>query len=120
MSDREEKKPRLEKMVDASEYKQKNTAINKLIKAFIPDNIYDLKDYIVSEIVIPTIKDGLDDTWNAVYFDERYADKVITRFLNREYEPNGAGGLFRIKDCPYDLRSVEIWYQMCWYFDSIL
>lgn len=62
MSDREEKKPRLEKMVDASEYKQKDTAINKLIKAFIPDNIYDLKDYIVSEIVIPTIKDGLDDT----------------------------------------------------------
>lgn len=67
MSDREEKKPRLEKMVDASEYKQKDTAINKLIKAFIPDNIYDLKDYIVSEIVIPTIKDGLDDTWNAVF-----------------------------------------------------
>lgn len=67
MSDREEKKPRLEKMVDASEYKQKDTAINKLIKAFIPDNIHDLKDYIVSEIVIPTIKDGLDDTWNAVF-----------------------------------------------------
>lgn len=62
---------------------------------------------------------GLLDMDDA-YFDERYADKVITRFLNREYEPNGAGGLFRIKDCPYDLRSVEIWYQMCWYFDSIL
>lgn len=62
---------------------------------------------------------GLLDMDDA-YFDERYADKVIKRFLNREYEPNGAGGLFRIKDCPYDLRSVEIWYQMCWYFDSIL
>ena len=62
---------------------------------------------------------GLLDMDDA-YFDERYTDKVITRFLNREYEPNGAGGLFRIKDCPYDLRSVEIWYQMCWYFDSIL
>ena len=62
---------------------------------------------------------GLLDMDDA-YFDERYADKVVTRFLNREYEPNGAGGLFRIKDCPYDLRSVEIWYQMCWYFDSIL
>lgn len=62
---------------------------------------------------------GLLDMDDA-YFDERYADKVITRFLNREYEPNGAGGLFRIKNCPYDLRSVEIWYQMCWYFDSIL
>ena len=45
MSDREEKKPRLEKIVDASEYKQKDTAINKLIKAFIPDNIYDLTEF---------------------------------------------------------------------------
>ena len=60
---------------------------------------------------------GLLDMDDA-YFDERYTDKVITRFLNREYEPNGAGGLFRIKDCPYDLRSVEIWYQMCWYLDE--
>ena len=62
---------------------------------------------------------GLLDMDDA-YFDKRYADRVITRFLNREYEPDGAGGLFRVKDCPYDLRNVEIWYQMCWYFDSIL
>lgn len=54
------------------------------------------------------------------YFDERYARNVIKRFLNRKYEPNGKGGLFTIDDCPYDLRDVEIWYQMCWYFDSIL
>lgn len=69
-------------------------------------------------IVVSAVMVGVD--MDDAYFDERYADKVITRFLNREYEPNGAGGLFRIKDCPYDLRSVEIWYQMCWYFDSIL
>lgn len=55
-----------------------------------------------------------------LYFDEKYASKVVTRFLNRDYEPDGAGGLFRVKNCPYDLRDVEIWYQMCWYFDSIL
>lgn len=52
-------------------------------------------------------------------FDERYADDVITRFLNREYEPDGRGGLFTIRNCGYDLRVVEIWYQLCWYLDSI-
>ena len=45
-------------------------------------------------------------------------DDVIKRFLDRDYEPNGKGGLFTIKNCRQDLRKVEIWYQLCWYLDS--
>ena len=52
-------------------------------------------------------------------FDEVYVDEIIERFLDREYEPNGEGGLFVIRNCDYDLRDVEIWYQLCWYLDSI-
>ena len=52
-------------------------------------------------------------------FDETYVEEVVDRFLNREYEPNGKGGLFTVKRCRYDLRNVEIWYQMCWYLDDI-
>lgn len=47
-------------------------------------------------------------------------EEAVDRFLNRDYEPNGKGGLFTIKNCRYDLRDVEIWYQMCWYLDEIL
>lgn len=53
------------------------------------------------------------------HYDKQYVDQVITRFLNREYEPNGKGGLFTIRNCQEDLRDVEIWYQLCWYLDSI-
>lgn len=53
-------------------------------------------------------------------FDEDYANRVIERFLNREYKRNGEGGLFTVKHCRRDLRTVEIWYQMCWYLDEIL
>ena len=52
-------------------------------------------------------------------FDYRYVNDIIHRFLNREYERNGEGGLFTVKHCRYDLRTVEIWYQMCWYLDEI-
>lgn len=52
-------------------------------------------------------------------FDLRYVDDAIYKFLNRRYEPNGKGGLFTIRNCQDDLRKVEIWYQMCWYLDSI-
>ena len=56
-----------------------------------------------------------DSVWN-----EDYADEIINRFLNREYEPNGEGGLFTVNHCKKDMRDVEIWYQMCWYLDDIL
>ena len=53
-------------------------------------------------------------------FDEKRAYYIINRFLNREYEPNGNGGLFTVRNCDRDLRDVEIWYQLCWYLDSIV
>lgn len=52
-------------------------------------------------------------------FDEEYVSDVITRFLNRDYEPNGRGGLFFVRNCDIDLRDVEIWIQMLWYLDNI-
>ena len=52
-------------------------------------------------------------------YDEQYVNDVIDHFLDREYESNGKGGLFTIRNCEYDLRDVEIWYQLCWYLDTI-
>ena len=52
-------------------------------------------------------------------YDRDYVREVITIFLNREYEPNGKGGLFTIRGCRDDLRNIEIWHQMCLYLDSI-
>ena len=53
-------------------------------------------------------------------FDLPYVASIIDRFLDREYSPDGRGGLFTIKNCEYDLRNVEIWHQMCWYLDNIV
>lgn len=52
-------------------------------------------------------------------FNRRQVDKAIRQFLDREYEPNGKGGLFTVRNCDEDLRKVEIWYQLCWYLDEI-
>lgn len=60
------------------------------------------------------------DSMNDSDFDEEYANEVINRFLNREYEQNGAGGLFTISHCRCDLRNIDIWYQMMWYLNEIL
>jgi hypothetical protein len=52
-------------------------------------------------------------------FDSRLVDEVIARFLDRDYEPDGQGGLFAIRNPKRDLRHVEIFHQMCWYLNSI-
>lgn len=54
-----------------------------------------------------------------VRFDERLVRDVVDKFLNREYEPNGEGGLFTIHSCDFDMRDMEIWHQLCYYLDSI-
>ena len=53
-------------------------------------------------------------------FDKVCASDVIERFLDREYKPNGKGGLFTINDCEDDLRDIEIWIQLCWYLDKFV
>lgn len=58
-------------------------------------------------------------TMNDLRFDEKYVNIVIDRFINRQYKRNGEGGLFTINGIKKDMRKFEIWYQMCWYLDSL-
>lgn len=60
--------------------------------------------------------DSMDD----MNYDDNYVDQVIFNVLNRKYEKNGSGGLFRINDPEKDMRQVEIWYQMNWYLDELI
>lgn len=53
------------------------------------------------------------------YFDIYHVESVVERFLDREYEADGRGGLFTIEDAPRDLRDVEIWYQLNWYLNKL-
>lgn len=53
-------------------------------------------------------------------YDPDYVDDVLDRFLDRDYDPDGRGGLFTIRHCDADLRDVQIWTQMLWYLDTIV
>jgi hypothetical protein len=52
-------------------------------------------------------------------YDRATVDSILSCFNNREYSRDGKGGLFRIRNCSSDLRSVDIWHQLCWYLNSI-
>lgn len=53
-------------------------------------------------------------------FDIYYVEEVISRFLNRDYAPNGCGSLFTLRNPPENMKKVEIWYQMCYYLNEVL
>lgn len=59
------------------------------------------------------------DYMNDREFDRDIAEEKISIFLDRRYKRNGEGGLFVVNG-RRDLRKVEIWYQMCWYLDTIM
>ena len=53
-----------------------------------------------------------------VRYDKAHVRKVLEKFLNREYEYDGRGSLFHIRNCDTDLRNIEIWNQMWWYMSE--
>lgn len=62
---------------------------------------------------------GLGSCYNDRY-DHAAVEAIITRFLDRDYEPNGKGGLFTIRNCEVDMRDLEIWRQLMRYLNSIV
>ena len=62
---------------------------------------------------------GLGSFYDSRY-DEDAVENILYRFLNREYEPDGQGGLFTVKNCDVDMRDVEIWHQLLTYLNSIV
>ena len=56
---------------------------------------------------------------NDKHYSVPFTRRVISVFLNREYEFDGTGGLFIIPNPRQDLRDVEIWYQLNWYLKYI-
>lgn len=59
------------------------------------------------------------------YTNYRYKDSGVklhvTRIIHRTYEADGKGGLFYIPhvDAAYDMREIELWYQLMWYIDYV-
>lgn len=52
-------------------------------------------------------------------YEEDIVDYAIRRFLTRDYEPDGKGNIFYIRNYQYDMRREDIWHQLLWYLDDL-
>ena len=55
-----------------------------------------------------------------VRFDPVRVVEILDRFMDHDYAPDGKGGLFTIRNPRFDMRSMEIWYQMNCYLNEII
>lgn len=58
---------------------------------------------------------GLGHLSDAYPYSEEDVADVLTRFVHRQYEYNGEGGLFPLRNPQEDQRHVELWYQLSAY-----
>jgi len=54
----------------------------------------------------------LNDFNFETFHGKKAVEKATAHVLNRDYMPNGQGGLFPVKHASSDFRKMEIWYQM--------
>ena len=62
---------------------------------------------------------GLDE-YKDLYFNKAEVDRIIKKFLKRDYEKNGRGSLFITNDRNKDMRQIEIWDQMHLYLNEFV
>lgn len=55
-----------------------------------------------------------------LYFNKAEVDRIIKKFLKRDYEKNGRGSLFITNDRNKDMRQIEIWDQMHLYLNEFV
>ena len=52
------------------------------------------------------------------HFDKITASYILDRFMRREYQRDGRGGLFTISSSAFDMRRDDIWAQMMHYLNE--
>lgn len=61
---------------------------------------------------------GLDEYRQVSDSDKPVIEDILHRFMLREYDHNGRGGIFPLSTSPSDQREVEYWYQFCEYVND--
>lgn len=59
----------------------------------------------------------MDDAYD--YLATQHVERVLERFIYRNYESSGEGGLFPLRRAERDQRKVELWYQLAAYIGEM-
>ncbi len=69
-AERAEAKKKIEKVVNGSVKCQKKSGFQKLISIFIPEDVADVKNYIIMDVLVPAAKKAISDTIDMFLYGE--------------------------------------------------
>jgi hypothetical protein len=84
---------------------------------FSQGRVYDSSSYFWFWHFIRNL--NLYDYNDSVDYDEYEVMDILNRFIAREYEPEGYGGILPIPESHRDQANVELWYQFCQYISEV-
>lgn len=58
---------KVDKVITGSATKRKTTLSNKIARAFVPDDISNVKEYIFFDVIVPMIKNGILDSLETLF-----------------------------------------------------
>ena len=79
--DQQADRPRVDKIVDGNVKIAKKKGFSKFLSSFVGEEIDDIKTHVVSDLIIPTIKDVLLDTLSMMLGMGRYSGGRRTRTI---------------------------------------
>lgn len=64
------KKKKIEKAISGTVKTKKKSEFRKFLDVFVPEDVESVKDYIIMDVVVPSIKKAISDTVDTVLFGE--------------------------------------------------
>lgn len=69
-AEREEAKKKIEKVVNGSVRCQKKSGFQKLLSIFVPEDVDNVKNYIIMDVLVPAAKKAISDTVDMFLYGE--------------------------------------------------
>lgn len=87
-----ENEKKIEKVVTGKVITKKKSGLQKLASSIISDDITDIKTYVMRDIIIPSVKDGIEDLVHMLLRGESSGKKPLGSRINYSSIFVGSGG----------------------------
>ena len=120
-------KKQLKKVTTGKVTIKQESEIQKLAHNFLAEDLQTIREKLWTDYILPGIKNMVCSAVNIALFGvdrsrtntNGYSQqRIIDRFNQRAYQPNGAGGLFTLISPNVDMRQLDIWYQLMAYLNE--
>lgn len=70
-----ENEKKVEKVISGGAKQKEKSMKNRIVDSFLPDDATSIKDYVIFDVLVPTVKRGLDEAFHMLLFNGSPAER---------------------------------------------